>query len=561
MVDSRGKLIYLIFAIGILILLIRAFYLQVFKWSTLNFEVQDLNTRIIQSDSQRGNIYDRNGKLLAWNEKLFQIYNLSEEIDKQTEELIRETLKKTDLDLDSIIDKLNFQRKINLSINAALAKKLSNIKTLYVQEKSIRKYAHVSLYHILGYVDIEGNPVMGLEKIYDKILRGQPGYKIVNLTPMGKIKSTVEETFSIPGDDIYLTIDLDIQIKAFEELESSGYPGSIIVSDPRNGEIYALASFPTPDPNMFSRGLTNLEYRRLSNNTKKPFINRAISALYPPGSVLKPFIALSALEAGLDPDKTIFSDGRYELKNSKGQVIGSFTDWNLVGHGTTDLIKSLKESVNSYYYWLGEKYGIDYLKTKSDFYNITGKTLIDLPGESLGIFPDQKWKKDTFNEIWYPGETLNAYIGQGYVLTTPIEILKFYNILASKGKYYKFHTFLRSSNTLEKESPVVYEVNLAENYQINNDYLSLILKGLKEVTTPGGTAYDAFKNFPVITAAKTGTAEVSGGKKPHGWFAAYMPADNPKYSIVVMVENVGYGSHVSAPIAKNVLDIIVKKGI
>jgi len=561
MVDSRGKLLYLIFAIGILILLIRAFYLQVFKWSTLNFEVQDLNTRIIQSDSQRGSIYDRNGKLLAWNEKLFQIYNLSEEIDKQTEELIREILKKTDLDLDSIIDKLNFQRKINLSINAALAKKLSNIKTLYVQEKSIRKYAHVSLYHILGYVDIEGNPVMGLEKIYDKILRGQPGYKIVNLTPMGKIKSTVEETFSIPGDDIYLTIDLDIQIKAFEELESSGYPGSIIVSDPRNGEIYALVSFPTPDPNMFSRGLTNLEYRRLSNNTKKPFINRGISALYPPGSVLKPFIALSALEAGLDPDKTIFSDGRYELKNSKGQVIGSFTDWNLVGHGTTDLIKSLKESVNSYYYWLGEKYGIDYLKTKSDFYNITGKTLIDLPGESLGIFPDQKWKKDTFNEIWYPGETLNAYIGQGYVLTTPIEILKFYNILASKGKYYKFHTFLRSSNTLEKESPVVYEVNLAENYQINNDYLSLILKGLKEVTTPGGTAYDAFKNFPVITAAKTGTAEVSGGKKPHGWFAAYMPADNPKYSIVVMVENVGYGSHVSAPIAKNVLDIIVKKGI
>ncbi|HOT31669.1 MAG TPA: penicillin-binding transpeptidase domain-containing protein [Petrotogaceae bacterium] len=561
MVDSRGKLLYLIFAIGILILLIRAFYLQVFKWSTLNFEVQDLNTRIIQSDSQRGNIFDRNGKLLAWNEKLFQIYNLSEEIDKQTEELIREILKKTDLDLDSIIDKLNFQRKINLSINAALAKKLSNIKTLYVQEKSIRKYAHVSLYHILGYVDIEGNPVMGLEKIYDKILRGQPGYKIVNLTPMGKIKSTVEETFSIPGDDIYLTIDLDIQIKAFEELESSGYPGSIIVSDPRNGEIYALVSFPTPDPNMFSRGLTNLEYRRLSNNTKKPFINRGISALYPPGSVLKPFIALSALEAGLDPDKTIFSDGRYELKNSKGQVIGSFTDWNLVGHGTTDLIKSLKESVNSYYYWLGEKYGIDYLKTKSDFYNITGKTLIDLPGESLGIFPDQKWKKDTFNEIWYPGETLNAYIGQGYVLTTPIEILKFYNILASKGKYYKFHTFLRSSNTLEKESPVVYEVNLAENYQINNDYLSLILKGLKEVTTPGGTAYDAFKNFPVITAAKTGTAEVSGGKKPHGWFAAYMPADNPKYSIVVMVENVGYGSHVSAPIAKNVLDIIVKKGI
>ena len=561
MVDSRGKLLYLIFAIGILILLTRAFYLQVFKWSTLNFEVQDLNTRIIQSDSQRGSIYDRNGKLLAWNEKLFQVYNLSEEIDKQTEELIREILKKSDLDLDSIIDKLNFQRKINLSISAALAKKLSNIKTLYVQEKSIRKYAHVSLYHILGYVDIEGNPVMGLEKIHDKILRGQPGYKIVNLTPMGKIKSIVEETFSIPGDDIYLTIDLDIQIKAFEELESSGYPGSIIVSDPQNGEIYALASFPTPDPNIFSRGLTNLEYRRLSNNTKKPFINRAISALYPPGSVLKPFIALSSLEAGLDPDKTIFSDGRYELKNSKGQVIGSFTDWNLVGHGTTDLIKSLKESVNSYYYWLGEKYGIDYLKTKSDFYNITGKTFIDIPGESSGVFPDQKWKKDKFNEIWYPGETLNAYIGQGYVLTTPIEILKFYNILAAKGKYYNFHTFLRSSNTLEKGSSIIHEENLAENYEINNDYLSLILKGLKEVTTPGGTAYDAFKNFPVITAAKTGTAEVSGGKKPHGWFAGYMPADNPKYSIVVMVENVGYGSHVSAPIAKNVLDLIVKKGI
>lgn len=568
MKKHRITLIFIIIFFCFSLLFVRSFYLQIIKWKDFRIEVQDLSTRIIKQKAKRGNIYDRNGKLLAWNERIYKITNLSDEINTDTEKRIRTILSKFNIDTDSIIDKLNFQKKINLNINSTTAKKLSSIRTLLIEEKYIRKYAHNSLYHITGYVDNEGTPRSGLELTLNDKLKGEDGYKIVNITPSGRIKNIIEKTIPIPGNDIYLTIDLDIQEKIYTYLSENNKPGAVVVSNPNNGEIIAMVSYPSPDPNDFSKGLTNLKFQRILNDNKKPMYNRAIYQNYPPGSVIKPFLALSALELGISPEATINSTGKYQLKNSRGYVIGTFKDWWPLGHGITDMIKAIRVSANSYFYWLGETIGIDAINKKVKEYKLTEKTDIDLPGEKSGFFPSREWKEQVFKEPWYPGNTLNVFIGQGNVKATPLEILRFYNILATQGKYYQFHLFNNQKDLFNKIEEQ-YIPQIRDNYNINEEYLKYILKGMKEVTTymgnyegdsaNEGTAYEGFKGFPYVIAGKTGTAEVSGGKKPHAWFAGFFPADTPKYSIVVFLENAGYGPHIAVPLARKSLDFIINK--
>jgi penicillin-binding protein 2 len=566
MKEKRVKLLFALFFLGMVVLFSRSFHLQILDHHKYTSEVQDLATRIIRISPKRGNIYDRNGKLLAWNQRIYRITNLGSTLDQEIEDELYYILKDFVDNPYTVIDRLNFQKRVNLEINSIAAQKIANLdKNLIVEERYVRKYAHESLYHLLGYVDNEGTARSGLELVFDKQLRGSPGFSMINTAFNKSLNPSLQNVPPINGNNIFLTIDLDLQIKTYEYLNEKEYKGTVILSNPNNGEILVFVSAPSPDPNAFSQGMTNLEFQNILNNSNKPLLNRVTSSLYPPGSILKPFVAYGALEAGISPEATILSTGKYYLRNSQGIIIGSYSDWKNAGHGETNLIKSLRASVNSYYYWLGEKLGIEHLKVIADKFEIDKKTGITVPNEKSGVFPDPEWKRANFNTIWYPGETLLTYIGQGYVTLTPLQVLRIYNIFATKGDYYQFDLFLREENIFS-ETVKNRESILKDSYPMNEEYLEYIYQGMIEVTTfrgsqveDAGTAYNSFYDFPYVVAGKTGTAEVSGGKLSHSWFAGFLPADDPQYSIVVLIENGGQGSTAAAPIARKILDDLASK--
>lgn len=565
MKDNRVLLLFVLVILAFSILIARTFYLQVINWKDYRLTVLDMSTRVYKTPGKRGNIYDRNGNLLAWNEKIYQLNLTSENLSSDQEKKLKEYLKYSNININDILDDLNFNKKADLKISSTTAKKLDLMDNIVVNEKYIRKYSHDSLYHILGYVDNEGIPRTGIEKEFNYLLDGKEGYKIVTVSPSGYEKDIIEQIPPIKGNDIYLTIDIKIQEKIYDYMEEHNQVGSVIVSDPSNGDILVMVSYPAPNPNDFSKGLSNVEFRRILNDAKSPLLNRSISASFPPGSVLKPFIAYSALEYGISAEATINTTGRYNLYNSSGNRIATFDDWNLIGHGVVDLVKSLRVSANSYYYALGEKIGINYLYEQAQKYSLTKKTGIDLLGEIEGVFPNEEWKREKFDEPWYPGETIQAFIGQSYIQMTPLQVLRYYNILAEDGAYYSFHVYDKSKNSFN-EVVDEYEKKISEKYNLNEEYLSYILQGLIEVTSypgdskNGGTAYEGFKDAKYKVAGKTGTAQVSGGKRPHAWFAGFTLEPEKKYSIIVFIENGGFGSSIAVPIARDFLDMIMLEG-
>jgi len=560
--DNRVLLLFIFMISAFSILIGRAFYLQVINWQDYRLNVLDMSTRVYKIPGRRGDIYDKNGNLLAWNEKRYKLNLTSENLDSNEEEKLKGILKYSNVDINNLLDDLNFNKEADLKISSTTAKKVDSMDNIVVYENYIRKYSHDSLYHILGYVDNEGVPRTGIEREFNELLKGKEGYKIVTISPSGYIESTIEQVPSIKGNDIYLTLDIELQKKIYDYMEEHNHVGSVIISEPSNGSILAMVSYPAPNPNDFSRGLSNIEFRRILNDAKSPLLNRSISASFAPGSVLKPFIAYSALEYGISPEATINTTGRYNLYNSSGNRIATFDDWNLIGHGVVDLVKSLRVSANSYYYSLGEKIGIDFLYQQAEKYSLTEKTGVDLPGEITGVFPSEEWKRERFGEPWYPGETVQAFIGQSYIQMTPIQILRYYNILAEHGQYYNFHVYDKTKNSFD-EVINEYDKKLSTSYELDEEYLSYILQGLNEVTSypgdsqNGGTAYEYFKDADYKIAGKTGTAQVSGGKRSHAWFAGFTQEPEKNYSIVVFVENGGFGSSVAVPIAREFLDMVM----
>jgi len=565
MKEKRVKFLFVVFLISFCLIFLRSFQLQVIDWEEYTLKVQDLSTKIFIEPPERGKIYDRNGKLLAWNETIYQITNSGNILEEDTEEKLYSILKDVVDNPYMVIDKLNFQKKVNLNINSVVALKIADIDpNLKVQEKLIRRYAHESLYHILGYVDNEGYPRTGLELVYDEKIRGNYGYKMSIMSSSKGTTQLIEKTYPIPGNNKVLSIDLDLQIKAYDYMKKYNHNGTIIISNPNTGEILVFVSYPSPDPNKFSEGMDNLEYKKILNDPNKILVNRCISAYYPPGSIIKPFVAYAALEAGISPDATINSTGIYYLRNSKGEIIDQLEDWNPLGHGETNLVKSIRSSVNSYYYWLGERLGIDYLEEYAHEYQLVEPTGIDLPYEKSGNFPGRKWKLENLGEVWYPGETLRVYIGQSATTMTPIQILRMYNLIATGGNYYKFNLFMKEEDIFGN---VVneYEPILIDSYEMNKEYLQYIYQGMIEATTydgesnEKGTAYDAFKDFPITVAGKTGTAQIDKEKHSHSWFAGFLPTTEPQYSIVVFVEYGGMGASTAAPVAREILHDLVEK--
>ena len=519
------------------IIFLRLFHLQIVE-GRINRELADGNRiQIKLIHAQRGVIFDRNGTILAANSPAFRLLNSRENGKKKVRLVSREEALKLEVKNDP--------QAVNLEVD--------NVRTYTMGEK---------FSHVLGYVgEISDSELKsgdyknyrlgdrigksGIEFQYEKLLRGIDGGEIIEVDSKGSKVRTLRRNPPIPGQNVYLTIDAPLQDKIYENLKqqlskSGSCCGAAIAMDPTNGQILSLVSLPSYDPNIFTNSTDETAISQIFSRNDFPILNRAIAGTYPPGSTFKIVSSLAGLVSGKITPATIVQDnGAIYLGTFK------FTNWYFNEYGKTegpvDLLKAIQRSNDIYFYYVGQTIGEQVLGDWAKKLNLGSKLGIDLPSEASGLIPDDSWKRKTFNEDWYPGDTLHMAIGQGFVLTTPLQILGLTSFIASDGVLYK------PQLTLTNFTKKVLVSNL-----VSQDKIKLIKDGLKLVPKNGGTAWPFF-TFPIPTAGKTGTAEFGDPKnRTHGWYTSFAPADNPKIVLTVLVEGGGEGSNVAAPVAKEV---------
>jgi penicillin-binding protein 2 len=366
----------------------------------------------------------------------------------------------------------------------------------------------------------------------------------------------------VPGKD--LRLHLDVELQAVAERAFGDYLGGLVALDPNTGGVLALVSKPGFDPNLFVDGIDPESWKALNESPERPMVNRVLRGIYPPGSTIKPFMALAGLELGVrKPADSIVDPGFFSLPNSRHR----FRDWKAGGHGVVDLRKSISQSCDTYYYRLAVDMGIDRMHDSLAQFGLGEKTGIDLEGESPGLLPSRDWKQRRWKQPWYPGETVIAGIGQGYHLTTPLQLAAATAMLANGGRRIEPRLVQAVRDPLAhvwQTQPGGRHTQVA----INPKHLETVRAGMMDVMRPGGTAAASAAGAPYTIAGKTGTAQVVGIKqgarydasrlsrqyRDHALFIAYAPAENPTIVVAVMVENGGHGSSTAAPIARAVFD-------
>ncbi|MDD9893212.1 MAG: penicillin-binding protein 2 [Gammaproteobacteria bacterium] len=393
-------------------------------------------------------------------------------------------------------------------------------------------------------------------------MHGWVGEQRVETNAAGRQLRVVESSLPIPGENLRLTLDIELQ--KFAEQQLGERAGSIVVLDPRNGEVLAFVSQPAYDANLFVNGISVANYKRLNTDKKRPLFNRALKGQYPPGSTIKQLVGLAGLEYGLiNRNHSLTCPGYYLLPNSEHR----YRDWKRTGHGRTDLDKALVQSCDVYFYDLARNLGIDRIHSYLSQFGLGQRTGIDLTGERRGLLPSRDWKRAKKNEIWYPGETLITGIGQGFMLTTPLQLAHATAILANGGK--GFVPQLRAQSTAEPVTPV----------NIPKRHLRDVEHSLQRVTRSRfGTARSLGESHIFEIAGKTGTAQVYALSqndededaevrddipehlRDHALFVGYAPTDSPSVAVAVIVEHGGSGGAVAAPIAGSVMQWWLSNG-
>jgi penicillin-binding protein 2 len=519
--------------------------------------------RIIPYTAPRGYIKDRHGRVLASNRLSYSLALYPDKMTKaQVEDVIVRLGKLLAIDADEVrkkVAKLGYHSphpiKVKNDIDsrtiARIAEHQSELTGVTIEPDTIRLYPKGKLAaHMLGYTgevtdnelaflsekgyrqgDILGKT--GLERLHDQELRGVNGSQQVEVDARGRPVQMLRMVPAIPGKDLKLNLDLDLQQVAEAALDEKHYTGAVVAINPQNGQVLALASRPVFDPNIFSRKVKPSEWKQLQK-ANFPFVNRAFS-VYPPGSIYKIPMALAALESGkCTPNRLFNSTGSMRVGNR------IFHDWSSQGFGVVDIVKSLQWSIDTVYYELGVEMGGDTMSRYAHEAGLGELTGIDLAGESSGLIPDPAWKRRVWHDKWWPGDSANVSIGQGAVSVTPIQAAVMMSTIANGGTVYE----PRVVN--DGKPPVVRKAN-----HWNPRNVALVHKALRLVVSSGtGVAADV----PGKTVSgKTGSAE-DGRGKTHGWFACFAPEKNPTIALVVFCESAGHGGSVAAPIARKVLD-------
>lgn len=576
-------------------LLGRAFYLQILQHEHYIERAESNRISLVPTAPHRGLILDRNGRILAEN---YSAYTLEltraktddlnatlDEIGKMIEITPGELRRYRRLLSESHeFETVPLKSKLTDEEVAILAANRYRLPGVEVKARLFRNYrAGPGMAHVLGFVgrindrdlkrlretNVERNykgsahiGKTGLEQSYEALLHGRTGFDQMETDASGRAVRMLSRIPPVPGKD--LRLHLDVELQAVAERAFGDYLGGLVALDPNTGGVLALVSKPGFDPNLFVDGIDPESWKALNESPERPMVNRVLRGIYPPGSTLKPFMALAGLELGLRrPGDSIVDPGYFSLPNSRHQ----FRDWKRGGHGVVDLKRSISQSCDTYYYKLAVDMGIDRMHDYLAKFGLGEKTGIDMEGESSGLLPSREWKQRRWNQPWYPGETVIAGIGQGYHLTTPLQLATAAAMLANGGK------------RIEPRLVQALREPLAQTWQslpgavrgqvaIDPAHLALVREGMMDVMRPGGTAAASVAGAPYTVAGKTGTAQVVGIKqgarydagrlsrqhRDHALFIAYAPAENPTIAVAVMVENGGSGSGTAAPIARAVFD-------
>jgi penicillin-binding protein 2 len=403
----------------------------------------------------------------------------------------------------------------------------------------------------------------GVERFYEKVLHGKVGYQHVETNARGRILRVLERENPVPGEDLQLHLDLRLQRKAHELLE--GRRGAIIAIEPATGGILALASVPGFDANKFVTGISVKDYRDLSESIDKPLFNRALRGQYPPGSTIKPMMAVAALDSGVTTrERTIWDPGYFQLKESGRR----YRDWKRTGHGWVDLMDSVAESCDVYFYQIGVEMGVDVMYDYLSRFGFGEDATLDVAGALSGLLPSRDWKRAVRSEPWYPGDSVNMSIGQGFFLATPLQLATATALIANRGEWVEPRLLkdIRGDRPVEEFLPASthkpLDLKNPDDWEYVVDTMEEVMHGTR------GTARGAARGASYRMAGKTGTAQVfSLGEdeeydaeeirerlRDHALFVGFAPTDDPKIAVAIIVENGGGGSSVAAPVARGLFD-------
>ncbi len=547
-----------------LFLIFGLWYLQIYRYDFYHLRSLKNFTRIVPLMPARGQILDRKLRVLAKNRIAFDIAINPQSKDKQKAfEFLSSFLGISVSKLKKTYRKNYIAPFVPVTIIKDLPKKkalkIEEYRMLYpqitIKTRPTRLYLLGPVFaHVLGYVrvitrgrleqlkkygykqqDVIG--YSGVEESYDAYLRGKPGLIKIAVDSAGRKKDFLAMIPPKKGETLVLTIDKDLQELVYTHLK--GHKGAIIFMDPCTGEILCLCSYPSYDNNIFSSLMYKKERMSVLKDPNAPLLNRAISGLYPPGSTFKIVTAIAGLSSGVINAQTRFyCPGYFKLGGIK------FGCAHI--HKDEDIIEALAHSCNVFFFNVGLRAGLDNLVYFAKRFGLGQKTGIDLPGEKSGVLPNKQWKRKKFHRPWYDGDTLNLSIGQGYLLTTPIQILTLISAIANGGYHLRPYIVKYAGK---------YRVNYSKkkNLNLKKEFLELVKKGLEDaVQLPDGTAHILYLPDIVSVAGKTGTAQAGKNKPCHAWFAGYFPADKPKYAVVVFLEH-GKSSYYACKLLREII--------
>jgi penicillin-binding protein 2 len=576
--------------IAFFLVFISLWYLQVIKGSEFRRLSKNNRIRIRENSADRGMLLDRKGRVLAHNRPSFEVSLIPEDL-KANPEVLDNVSEMLNMDQDEIKDKLKDLKrrpafkpvKIKSDIHwnelAFLESNRVHLPGLIVDVRPRRSYLYGHLAsHLIGYLgEIDEYELKqarnstyrmgaligkyGVEYQWESDLKGVDGGRQIEVDALGREIKPLRSVEPFPGNNLFLTIDFDLQKAAEEAFQDKN--GALVAMDPKTGRILAMLSKPSFDPALFARNITPEEWRSLMENPHHPLQNKGLQGQYPPGSVFKIVTAIAGLETGvITPDTQMTCTGFYHYGNR------DFRCWKEGGHGTLSLHRAIVESCDSYFYQVGLKVGVDAIAHYANELGLGKKTGISLPHEKIGIVPSTSWKKKHFGVPWYSGETLSLAVGQGYLNTTPLQLVMLISAITNGGKIYLPQVVERVENiygkTLREYPPM--EVRRID---ISGNTLRVIREALMgAVNDPHGTGWGcALKEVKV--GGKTGTAQVirmaqdfkkgDMNRMPwkfrdHAWFVAYAPCEDPQISIAVLVEHGGFGAAAAVPIAKKVIE-------
>ena len=585
------------------LLVANMYNIQVNQFQDYQTRSNDNRIKVVPIAPNRGLIYDRNGVLLAENRPVFNLELTPEKIKdidatiqelqtileitpEQIERFHRERKRTRRFKSVPLLTQLNEKQVAVFSVNQYRFPGVEISATL----KRYYPYGEV-LTHVIGYVSRINDRDMqrlireekdanyqatrdigklGIEKYYEDLLHGTAGYQEVEVNSRGRVIRTLKYVPPVPGKDIVLNLDINLQLYVHQLLD--GRRGSAIVLDPRDNGVLAMVSSPSYDPNAFVHGISGKAYRDLLNDKNRPLVNRTTLGIYPPASTIKPFMAVAALQEGvITPNTTRNDPGYWRIPNSDTRP---FRDWLRWGHGRVDVIKSIEESVDTFYYQIAYDLGIDRISNWMMMFGFGDYTGIDIYEESKANMPTREWKMARHKTPWYKGDTIPVGIGQGYWTATPMQIAKATSVLVNEGAVTAPHLLkatIDNGGDFEEQENSEY-VTYPPIQNVPDKYWNMAKEGMRLVNHgTKGTARRSFYNMDYQTAGKSGTAQVFGlGEdeeynadevaehlRDHALFTGFAPFEDPEVVVSVVLENAGGGSSNGAPVARKIFDRVI----